>query len=144
MKATSTFTTVAVVDASVWVSRLVSADVHHPVSQTWLEAFVGGGGQCVAPVLLLAEVAGAIPRRTAEARLGQAALKMLLRLPALRIVNVERRLGMSAAQLAADLGLRGADAVYVALAQQLKVPLVTWDQEQLDRTSGIITAHQPM
>ena len=29
------------------------------------------------------------------------------------------------AQLAADLGLRGADAVYVALAQQLEVPLIT-------------------
>jgi predicted nucleic acid-binding protein len=143
MKAASTSTTVAVVDASVWVSRLVAADAHHPLSQTWLEAFVGNGGQCVAPVLLLAEVAGAISRRTAEARLGQAALKMLLRLPALRIVNVERRLGMSAAQLAADLGLRGADAVYVALAQQLKVPLFTWDQEQIDRTGSVITARQP-
>jgi len=143
MKAASTSTTVAVVDASVWVSRLVSADVHHPLSQTWLESFVSSGGQCVAPVLLLAEVAGAISRRTTEARLGQAALQMLLRLPALRVVSVERRLGMSAAQLAADLGLRGADAVYVALAQQLKVPLVTWDQEQLDRTSSVITARQP-
>ena len=143
MKAASTSTSMAVVDASVWVSRLVSADVHYPVSETWLETFVGSGGQCVAPVLLLAEVAGAISRRTTEARLGQAALKMVLRLPASRIVNVERRLGMSAAQLAADLGLRGADAIYVALAQQLKAPLVTWDQEQLDRTSSVIISRQP-
>ena len=143
MKAASASTSIAVVDASIWVSRLVSADVHHPVSETWLETFVGGGGQCVAPVLLLAEVAGAISRRTTEARLGQAVLKLLLRMPALRIVNVERRLGTSAAQLAADLGLRGADAVYVALARQLKVPLITWDQEQLDRTGTIIVAHQP-
>jgi predicted nucleic acid-binding protein len=143
MKSASTSTQVAVVDASVWVSRLVSADVHHSISQKWLEAFVAGGGQCVAPVLLLAEVAGAISRRTTEPRLGQAALKLLLRMPALRIVNVERRLGMSAAQLAADLGLRGADAVYVALAQQLKVPLITWDQEQIDQTSSVIAARQP-
>ena len=133
----------AVVDASVWVSRLVSADVHHPLGQTWLETFVGSGGQCGAPALLLAEVAGAISPRTTEARLGQAVLQMLLRLPALRVVSVEQRLGMTAAQLAADLGLRGADAVYVGLAQQLKVLLITWDQEQLDRTSKIITARQP-
>jgi predicted nucleic acid-binding protein len=93
---------------------------------------------------VLAEVAGAISRRTTEPRLGQAALKMLMRLPGLRIVPVERRLGLSAAQLAVDLGLRGADSVYVALTQQLKVPMVTWDQEQLDRTSGIITAGPPM
>ena len=144
MKSASASTTVAVVDASVWVSRLVPADACHPTSQKWLEAFVGGGGQCVAPVLLLAEVAGAISRRTTEPHLGQAALKMLIRLPALRIVPVERRLGLGAAQLAGDLGLCGADAIYVALAQQLKVPLITWDQEQLSRTSGIITARQPM
>jgi len=68
---------------------------------------------------------------------------MLLRLPALRIVSVERRLGMSAVQLAVDLGLPGVDAVYVALAHQLKVPLITWDQERLDRTSSVITARQP-
>ena len=143
MKAASTSTNVAGVDASVRVSRQVAADAHHPLSQTWLEAFVGNGGQWVAPVWLLAEVVGAISRRTTEARLGQAALKMVLGLPALRIVSVERRLGMRAAQLAADLGLRGAEAGYVALAQQLKVPLITLDQEQLDRTSRIIIARQP-
>jgi predicted nucleic acid-binding protein len=121
-----------VVDASVWVSRLVPADTHHRSSQTWLEAFVGGGGQCVAPVLLLAEVAGAIARRTTEARLGQAALQLLLQMPALRIVNVERRIGLTAAQTAADLGVMGEDALYVAFAQQVNVPLITWDQEQLD------------
>jgi len=70
-------------------------------------------------------------------------MQMLLRMPALRIVHVERRLGMSAAQLAADLGLRGADAVYVALAQQLTVPLITLDQEQLDRTGSVISARWP-
>jgi predicted nucleic acid-binding protein len=121
----------------------VSTDGHHPLSQAWLETFVGNGGQCVGPALLLAEVAGAISRRTTEARLGQAALELLLRMPALRLVSVERRLGMRAAQLAADLGLRGADAVYVALAQQLNVPLITWDQEQIDRTSGVLAARRP-
>jgi predicted nucleic acid-binding protein len=40
--------------------------------------------------------------------------------------------------MAADLGLRGADAIYVALAHQLNVPFVTWDQEQLDRTSSAV------
>jgi predicted nucleic acid-binding protein len=143
MKAASTSTTMAVVDASVWVSRLVSADVHHRTSQTWREAFVGSGGQCVAPVLLLAEVAGAMARRTTEARLGQAALQLVLHMAALRIVNVERRIGMTAAQMAADLGLRGADALYVAFAQQVNVPLITWDQEQLDRTRSAIAARQP-
>jgi predicted nucleic acid-binding protein len=122
----------------------VAADVHHPVSQQWLDAHIASGGQCAVPTLVLAEVAGAISRRTGEARLGQAALKVLLRLPGLRVVSVERRLGLEAAQLAADLGLRGADAIYVALAQRLSVPLITWDQEQRDRTLGRVVALTPM
>ena len=50
---------------------------------------------------------------------------------------------MQAAQVAVDLHLRGADAVYVATAQRLSVPLVTWDREQLDRSSVVIEAYEP-
>ena len=143
MTTASTPTTVAIVDASIWVSRLVSIDAHHSFGLTWLQNFVISGGPCVAPVLLLAEVAGAISLQTGQAPLGQAALKLLLCMPALRIVSADRRLGPSAAQLAADLGQRGADAVYIALAQQLKVPLITGDQGQIDRTDSVITVQQP-
>jgi predicted nucleic acid-binding protein len=44
---------------------------------------------------------------------------------------------------AVRLLLRGTDAVYVALAQQLKMPLVTWDLEQHDRSQSVITALTP-
>ena len=42
------------------------------------------------------------------------------------------------AQIAADVGLSGADALYVALAQTFQVPLVTWDKQQIDR-GGTVT-----
>jgi predicted nucleic acid-binding protein len=45
--------------------------------------------------------------------------------------------------VAADLGLRGADAVYVALAHQLGLTLVTWDREQLTRTASMIVSRTP-
>ena len=48
-----------------------------------------------------------------------------------------------ALRLAAHLHLRGADATYVALAQHLDVPLVTWDDELLQRTGGIISVYTP-
>jgi predicted nucleic acid-binding protein len=50
---------------------------------------------------------------------------------------------MLAADLAANQRLRGADAMYVAIAQGLKIPLVSWDQEQVARASGAITAYMP-
>ena len=60
-----------------------------------------------------------------------------------RLVAVERRLGPAAAQLAASAGLRGADAVYAALAQHLSIPLITWDEEIQQRASALLTVIQP-
>jgi len=41
------------------------------------------------------------------------------------------------------LPLKGSDAVYVALAQGLDVPLVTRDREQLARGSAVIQTITP-
>jgi predicted nucleic acid-binding protein len=132
-----------VVDASVWVSRLVLQDAFHQASRRWLDEYTAGGGVLVVPVLLLPEVAGAIARRTGDPRLGRRAVDGLLRLPVLRVVPLDRHLGEESARLAADLSLRGADAVYVGVARQLGIPLVTWDQEQQGRAGGVITVRTP-
>jgi len=52
-------------------------------------------------------------------------------------------LGGLAAQLAADHALRGADAVYVAAALRLGLPLVTLDGEQLQRAEAVISTLSP-
>ena len=48
-----------------------------------------------------------------------------------------------AAEVAADLRLRGADAVYVAAARLLRVPLVTWDREQQQRAGAVVVVQMP-
>lgn len=67
------------------------------------------------------------------------------RLPNARLVSVDRPLAMLATRLAlaADLCLRGADALYVALARRQSAPLVTWDGEQLVRCEGSVEAVTP-
>ena len=132
-----------VVDASVWVSRLVPQDVHHLISRQWLERQVARDELLVAPILLLAEVAGAISRRTREPEQARRAVEILLRVPGLRLVSVDPPLGREAARLAADLHLRGADAVYVAVAHTLGLPLITWDIEQRERAGALIVARTP-
>jgi predicted nucleic acid-binding protein len=134
---------VRVVDASVWVSRLVPQDVHHQASRRYLEKRAAAGDPLVAPVLLLAEVAGAIARRTGAPELGRRALEGLLRFPGLRLVTMDRHLGQEMARLAADLQLRGADAAYVAVAVRLSLPLVTWDREQALRAAPRIPVLTP-
>jgi predicted nucleic acid-binding protein len=132
-----------VLDASIVVSRLVPHDVHHESTRTWLAAHVAGGGMLIAPTLLLAELAGAVARRTANARLARRAVAAVLQLPGLRLVSLDETLARRAATLAGQLRVRGADAVYIAVAAALNLPLATWDFEQRDRAARIVTVFVP-
>jgi len=124
---------VYVVDASVWVSRFVPDDVHHHLSYRFLEGALTRGELLTAPALLLAEVAGAVSRRTGQPDLAARAAALLEQLPNSRLVTVDPQLARLAARLAGQLRLRGGDALYVALAQQLGFSLVPWDREQAER-----------
>ncbi len=124
-----------VLDASVWVSRLVPQDGYHASVKAWMERQRSQGQRFLSPGLLLPEVAGAIARRTGDAGLAQRAVSRLQTLPGLRLVEMDSSLTEAAAHLAADLGLRGADAVYVATALALKLPLVTLDRDQRGRAA---------
>jgi predicted nucleic acid-binding protein len=132
-----------VVDASVWAGGLMPLDVHYVASYSWLRARYAARDVLIVPMLVLAEVASAVARRTHDPTLGTRAVQELLRSPFIHLMPIDRRLGQSAAQLAARLQLRGADAVYVALAQQLSLPLVTWDNEQRDRGAVVVTVQTP-
>jgi predicted nucleic acid-binding protein len=134
---------VIVVDASVWTAFLYPADVHHSSSRRWLDQWSANRGVILGPTLLLVEVSGAIARRTGLPAMGLQGIARIRRSPLVRLVAVDGRLAGEAADLAANLRLRGADAVYVALARREGVPLVTWDQEQLTRAQGVITTHTP-
>ena len=121
-----------VVDASVWVARLVSQDVFYAPVKEWMSARIGEEDQFLAPSLLLAELGGAISRRTTPA-LGLKAIQQVQNLPGLQLVEMDDSLVLEAAQLAAELGLRGADSTYVAVATRLDLPLVTLDVDQGER-----------
>jgi len=122
-----------VVDASVWVARLVPQDIFHGAVRAWMAARRDENTLLISPSLLLPEVAGAIARRTGDPALAAQAIEMLEHLPGLRLVEMERSLAAEAAVLAARLGLRGADALYLATASYLNLPLCTLVEDQARR-----------
>ncbi len=124
-----------VIDASLWVARLVAQDAFHVPVRKWMDAQRQAGIDFLSPSLLLAEAAGAISRRTGDARLAARAVELLQSLPGLRLVEMDSALLREAARLAAELGLRGADATYVATASRLNVPLATLDDDQRQRAA---------
>jgi predicted nucleic acid-binding protein len=72
-----------------------------------------------------------------------AALGKMLKMRRLTLLQIDDDLARRSAGLAADLRLRGADAVYVSVADRLNLPLVTWDSEQLNRGSLAIEVRSP-
>jgi predicted nucleic acid-binding protein len=61
----------------------------------------------------------------------------------LRVAPVDMAVGREATRLAADLRMRGADAIYAAVARRLRIPLVTWDAEQQQRAGALIPTYTP-
>lgn len=132
-----------VMDASAWISLLLAQDAHHTATRDWYGRYIQSDGAIVEPVTLLSEVSGALARRTGDLELADDSVAYIRGSQSVRVVILDDDLGVAAARVAADLRLRGADAVYVALALREGVPLVTWDWEQRERAAAIIEARTP-
>ncbi|HEX3246284.1 MAG TPA: type II toxin-antitoxin system VapC family toxin [Chloroflexota bacterium] len=128
-----------VTDASLWVSWLLPADAHHLTAARWLQSVQQNGTRMVAPWLLPLEVAGAIARRTGDPDLGTRATASIIRSGSIRLIVPDKQLWALAARIAADARLRGADALYVATAYLLGLPLVTFDAEQARQSSSFVS-----
>jgi predicted nucleic acid-binding protein len=132
----------SVVDANVWIATFVQDDVFHVPSSRWLSQQMTRGEPIMIPAIALAEVAGAISRRAGAARAGLALADMMAT-PTLQIMEISMPLAQSAANLATNLSLRGMDAIYAALAVERGLPLITWDNELLERAGQAVRITTP-
>ncbi len=131
------------IDASVWVGYFLPRDKNHTATVAWLETLTKAGEAVSVPTLLLPELAGAIARRTGSPELGMEAARQVVGWPSMELVPLDDGLTAAATQVAAELPVRGADAIYIAAAKMLGRPLVTWDEEQLARGGRIVPTHRP-
>jgi predicted nucleic acid-binding protein len=131
------------VDASVWVSRFLGHDAHHAASVQWFRLIRAERAEMFEPNLLLPEFAGAIARHTGRATDATESLERFRAIPNVSVHEIDRGLATLAADLAAQLRLRGADALYAALASTLGIRLVTWDRELRDRARSVIEVSTP-
>lgn len=133
-----------VVDASVFVSAAQAKDVHYADSVAFfgqLSATPDTNVFC--PTLLLPEYAASIARRTDDTALAESLIKILDTMKGLRLESLTENRSRRAAKIAAQHRLRGADAVYVALAEETESLLITWDNEMLERSISIVQTSTP-
>ena len=133
----------AVVDASVYVALINAHEKDHASSWAWFEQAKAAQEPVVAPVILLAEVAAALGRGVGDPALAHRVVQQLKGSGVIELAPVTMAGTARAAAIAADRGIRGCDAVYVALADQLGEPLVTLDRQQLERAAVVVNAHEP-
>lgn len=132
-----------VIDASVWVAAFLAGDAHHRDAVELLRRLVEEGITAVTPLLALAEVAGAIARQTDDSVLAETITGFLQAQSWIQFVPLIDDLAGLAATVAAQQRLRGADAIYVALAAQRTLSLATLDREMRDRSKHIATCVTP-
>ena len=131
------------IDASVWVNSFDQREEGHQLSRQVLDLLRVQSRTVIVPHLVLIEVAGAISRTRQDPEKAQAFAAMLRNLPNVRFIPLDEVLTQRAVSLAAQHGLRGADAVYAAVAAQFDCTLITLDHEHLSRLSGIVTTCTP-
>ena len=95
------------------------------------------------PTLLLVEIAAAVTRALGDARRAVALAAALRGWSNQALVPLDEVLASRAADLAATAVLRGADAVYAAVAQQYETTLVTLDRQQLERLPPLVKTARP-
>jgi len=136
-------TTGYVIDASVFVADALPNDIAHTEAAALLERMAINQWPMHIPTILLAEVAASIARQTDDAITALQYIQTWQKLPNFRIEPVDVLLGNVAAEIGAQQRIRGCDAMYVALAQQMNATLITLDKEQRQRVPPSMIAHTP-
>jgi predicted nucleic acid-binding protein len=125
------------IDASVWIAAADATDKFHQPSRGLLRKVVADGIAVIQPSFGRTEVACALARRLRDGAQGQQLTHSLMN----RMVTSEIAMDVAFLTATENIGtsqfLRGADALYATTAQQSQGPLISWDNEHLQRAGGI-------
>ena len=130
-------------DASVHINALNPAEPGSAASQACLQQLLAQRQTIFSPTLLLVELAAAAARALNNAALALELTQAVRGLPGQVWVSLDADLAAEAAQLGAEARLRGADAVYAAVARRYGATLITRDRQQLERLAALVSVMTP-
>jgi predicted nucleic acid-binding protein len=131
------------IDASVFVAAARAEESQHAISLAFLSQAEQHEWNIFCPVLVLPECSAAIAKPTGDETLAEELIGLIETFPGLHLVPLSLHLARRAARIAAAHRLRGADAIYTAVAEEFEALLVTWDLEMLERSSTVVQTTTP-
>jgi predicted nucleic acid-binding protein len=131
------------VDTSVHINALNPAEEGSSDSQAFLEGLFGYPWPVYSPTVLLVEVAAAVARVFDDTERGLTVARAVRDLPGQIWVPLDKSLADEAGRLAAERRVRGADAIYAAVAHRYGSSLITWDRQQLERLQSTLPVLTP-
>jgi predicted nucleic acid-binding protein len=131
------------IDASVHINALNPTEAGSAESQAFLAKVYQQALPVYSPTLLWVEVAAALARVFDSSAQGIALAQALRILPGHIWIPLDEELAGEACLMAAEHRLRGADAIYAAVAHRYRTTLVTTDQQQINRLRSFLSVCLP-
>ncbi len=131
------------IDANVFIAASSPTEISHADSDLFLSRVRQDKLFLYCPTLLLPEITSGIIRPTGNVVVAQLTLLGIQNFPLMQWVELTQARAEAAVQVAESCRLRGADAVYVAAAQEFGTTLLTWDTEVLARGMGAASVMSP-
>lgn len=133
-----------VIDASVWLSAILPTDVHYQYTVPWKKLIEASGEPIAVPAHFPAEVAGVLSRTGSDRTFIADTLDSIGSGHLFAIYPITVGFGRFCAEMASLAAVRGSDAIYLALAQSLDVPMLTWDRQQREWGSLLCRTMTPV
>jgi predicted nucleic acid-binding protein len=131
------------IDASIYVNSCDQRETGHAESRRLIAELAARSLRVALPTLAPVEIAGAISRTRTDAGFGDRFARAVVAATNVVLLSLDRRLAQRAQALAAQRSLRGADAVYAAVALHTGGTLISRDTEHHSRLVGLVTVLTP-
>lgn len=131
------------IDASVIISAAHGGEPYSERSKAFLDKVRSKRLKVFLPEIAIPEIASGLFRATKRADFSLEFISSLRLVPNFSFVPLDSRLANLAAEVAVKTYLRSADAIYVALALDYGLRLISLDREQISKGGKVASVIEP-
>lgn len=131
------------IDVSVIISALRPQEPYSENSRAFLDRARENQSKIFLPEIALTEIASGLYRATKNANFISEIISSLRSTPAFYFVAVDSKIVNQAVNVILKTGLRSLDALYIALAIEYNLVLITLDKEQASKGGRLIRIETP-